>query len=276
MKTVVRTLMVIAALGVSAMAAGAQGSSTRRAPGLTPEQVIELSQKHAGYYGALAPQNLAKPRPKPPFNLTGTWFIDLRRSFSDFKFGPPYPHFYADGQKAMKEAAAAAKAHLPYRDASGHCFPIGMPMIMTRVHPIAMIQLPTAIYMVSGFFDSLRVIYLDGRKHTDPDLEVPTYNGESIGHWEGDTLVVDTKYIEPKEHYIDTGIPISDQFHIIERMRVLDGGKTLQIAYTLIDPKEWKGEWHSTKRWIRVDYSDIPEDECLPTLNDNLLSTQSK
>ncbi len=50
--------------------------------------------------------------------------------------------------------------------------------------------------MIFGFTNSYRVIYLDGRKHTDPDIAISTYNGESIGHWEGDTLVVDTKYFE--------------------------------------------------------------------------------
>ena len=63
---------------------------------------------------------------------------------------------------------------------------------MTRYWPMAMIQIPTAIYMISGFMNSVRIVYLDGRKHTDPDIIVRTFNGESIGTWEGDTLVVDT------------------------------------------------------------------------------------
>ncbi len=82
-----------------------------------------------------------------------------------------------------------------YRDDIGQCWPAGMPIIMTRVWPIAMIQLPTAIYMISEFMNSLRVIYLDGRTHTDPDVVVRTFNGESIGRWEGDTLVVDTRQL---------------------------------------------------------------------------------
>ena len=49
--------------------------------------------KHEGYLGALAPENLSKERPAPPFDLTGTWFVDLSRAFSDFRFGPPYPEF---------------------------------------------------------------------------------------------------------------------------------------------------------------------------------------
>jgi hypothetical protein len=242
-------------------------------PGLNAEQIAELSHTHEGYYGALAPQNLAKKRPKPPFDLTATWFVDLRRAFNDFRFGPPYPEFYEAGQKAMKEAAEAQKKGERYRDSIGQCYPAGMPMIMTRVWPISMVQLPTVIYMMFGFTNSLRIIYLDGRPHSDPDIVVPTYNGESIGHWEKDALVVNTKYFEPNEHWIDSGLPISDQFEITERFTMLDGGKTLQIEYTMTDPKNWKGEWKSTKKWMRMDYSDIPEVECLPNLNKNLPST---
>ncbi len=242
--------------------------------GLNGEREAELAQKHDGYYGALAPENLAKPRPKPPLNLTGTWFINLRHSFADFMFGPPYPHFYAAGQQAMKEAAAARAAHKSYRDASGQCWPIGMPMILTRVWPIAIIQMPTAVYMVDSFFDSLRVIYLDGRKHTDPDIVVDTYNGESIGHWTKDALIVDTRYFATDHHYIDMGIPISDKLRIVERITLADHGQTLVDEFTMTDPDMWEGEWKSTKRWIREDYTDIPENECLPNLNANLPSTE--
>jgi hypothetical protein len=148
-----------------------------------------------------------------------------------------------------------------------------MPMIMTRVWPISMIQMPTAVYMLFAFTNSMRFIYLDGRKHSDPDLAVSTYNGESIGRWDGDSLVVHTKYFETNQHYIDSGIPISDQFEMVERIRLLDKGMTLQIDYSMTDPKMWKGEWKSSKRWLRQDYSDIPEVECLPNLNQNLPST---
>jgi hypothetical protein len=243
-------------------------------PGLSAEQIAELGHQHDGYLGALAPQNLAKKRPKPPFDLTSTWFVDLRRAFADFRFGPPYPEFFEAGQKAMKDAAEAQKAGKRYRDSIGQCYPAGMPMIMTRVWPISMVQLPTVIYMMFGFTNSLRIIYLDGRQPSDPDIVVPTYNGESIGHWEKDTLVVHTKYFEPNEHYIDSGLPISDQFEMTERMKLLDAGKTLQIEYIMTDPKNWKGEWRSTKKWLRMDYSDIPEVECLPNLNKNLPSTE--
>ncbi|MDR2215565.1 MAG: hypothetical protein LBE59_06970 [Nevskiaceae bacterium] len=240
---------------------------------MTQERMDGLAQKHAGYLGALSPENLAKPRPKPPFDLTGTWFVDLRRAFSDFRFGPPYPEFFEPGQTAMREAEEARQKGVPYRDVIGQCFPAGMPMIMTRVWPTSMVQLPTVIYMLFGFTNSMRFIYMDGRDFTDPDTAVYTYNGESLGRWEGDALVVHTKYIEPNMHYIDSGIPISDQFEIIERITMLPDGATLHFEYTMTDPQMWKGEWKSTKDFLRQDYSDIPEAECLPNLNENLPST---
>ena len=69
---------------------------------------------------------------------------------------------------------------------------------------------------------------------------------------------------------------MSDDFHIIERIRLTEGGKKLEIKYTLIDPQNWEGEWTSTKHWNRVDDTDITEVECLPNLNEHLPSTQSK
>jgi hypothetical protein len=61
---------------------------------------------------------------------------------------------------------------------------------------------------------------------------------------------------------------------MVEKMRLLDQGTTLAIETIMKDPKKWKGEWHSTHRWNRIDYSDIPELECLPNLNEHLPSTQ--
>jgi len=146
---------------------------------------------------------------------------------------------------------------------------------MTRVWPIAMIQLPTAIYMISEFMNSLRIVYLDGRQHTDPDIAVPSFNGESIGRWEGDTLVVDSRYFVADHHWLDSGIPGSDQLQIVERIRMINDGKTLEFEYTFTDPKSFEGSYKSLKRWQRVDERDIAEVECLPDLNDHMPTTKS-
>ena len=261
------------AAALAALTLGSPALGQNQRAGLTPEREAELSHTHDGYYGALAPQNLHKKRPKAPVDFTGVWFINLRHAFTDFMFGPPYPEFGPQGQQALKESAEAAAKHVPYRDTIGQCYPAGMPMITTRVWPVGVIQLPTAIYITYAFTNSFRVIYLDGRKFSDPDTVVYSANGESIGHWEGKTLVIHTKYLDPKNHYIDQGIPVDDKFEITERWNLLDKGKTQQIEFIMTDPTMWKGEWRSTKRWIRKDNSDIPEVECQPDLNKHLPGT---
>jgi len=106
--------------------------------------------------GALAPANLNKSRPAAPFDITGTWQHGGGRD-NPFQFAPP-PGFkltptsqiqYDAAQKARKDGKA-------YHDDIGQCWPAGLPVIMTRVWPIAMIQKPTAIYMVSAFLNAVR------------------------------------------------------------------------------------------------------------------------
>lgn len=228
-----------------------------------------------GQLGALAPENLNKEREEPPFDLTGTWFVDLSEGFENFRFGPPYPEFIGQTKEDFEEGQRRAEAGEPYRDAIGQCWPAGIPMIMTRVWPIMMVQLPTVIYMVSNFNNEFRQIFLDGREYSDPETVVYTYNGESIGHWEDDELVVNTKYIETYNHFIDNGIPISEDFEVQERIRLLEDGEVLEIEYIMTDPQGWKGEWRNTKQWLRVDQTDIGEVHCLPDLNDNIPSVQA-
>ena len=192
--------------------------------------------------------------------------------YDDPKLGRLKAPYAAQWQARRAAQDEATKKGEPLATLGSECLPYGM----TRVWPIAMIQKPTAIYMISGFMNSLRTVYLDGRQHSDPDIVVPSFNGESIGKWEGDTLVIDTKYFVDDHHWIDSGIPASDQLHIVERVKLVNAGKTLEIAYTLTDPKNWEGDWKVTKRWSRQDDTDIAEVSCLPDLNQHMPSTQSK
>jgi hypothetical protein len=273
MKVWSRLMMgAVPAIGLGLAPVPGSAQEDRSQP-LSAERLDRMVPKHPGYLGALAPENLRKPRPAPPFDLTGTWFVDLSQGFNKFMFGPPYPEFYEGGQEALREAPLHAARNETYRDSIGQCFPPGMPMIMTRVWPHNFIQLPTAIFMISGFNNSVRTIFLDGREHSDPDLVVPGYNGESVGRWEGDTLVVHTKYFEPDNHWIDRGIPISEEFEIVERIRLIEDGKVMEVEYIMTDPQNWKGDWRSTKRFNRQDYTDVNESNCILAYNDNLPGT---
>jgi hypothetical protein len=257
-----------ATASVVAQGQGAQGPGQQATPPRLPPPPAQLS--------ALSKENLAKPRPKPAFDLTGMWQHDGRANRwqfvpETFKLTPAAQVHYEAGLKALKEGGI-------YRDDIGQCWPPGMPLIMTRVWPIAMVQLPTVIYMISHFENAVRIIYLDGRSHTDPDIVVRTFNGESIGRWEGDTLVVDTKYFPGHHHWMDQGgasVPASEDLRIIERFKMMPDGR-MDIEYQMTDPQNWEGEWKMTKTFRRREDVDISEVQCLPDLNDQLPATRSK
>lgn len=261
----VRVGFVAALLGTVAFIAG--------------ENISAQPLEAAPQLSALAPANLQQQRPAPPFDLTGMWFVDLRFTPQSWQFGPPYPKLTPKAQVHYDASERAIAEGKLYRDDIGQCWPAGMPLIMTRVWPIAMIQLPTAIYMINHFMNSLRIVYLDGRSHSDPDIVVPTFNGESIGHWEGDTLVVDTRHFVDHHHWMTQGglaIPAGAQLRIIERIRLLSGGEQLEIEFIMTDPEHWEGEWRSVKRFNRVDDTDITEVSCTPDINENMPATSSQ
>src|SRR5262245_50577703 len=127
-------LLVMAMSASTSAQAPARGSAPPAAPSDT-----QLS--------ALAPANLAKRRPKPPFDLTGNWFIDTTGNPEAWRFAAPYPKFTAAAQVHIDASRKATAEGKVYRDDIGQCWPAGLPLIMTRYWPMAMIQLPTAIYM---------------------------------------------------------------------------------------------------------------------------------
>lgn len=225
--------------------------------------------------GALAPANLAKPRPAAPFDLTGAWSFD--RSFSGERFDPPEGFVLTPYGQSHYDAAQQATAEGKiYRNDIGLCWPIGMPIMMARAWPVHMIQMPTSIFMVQELMNEIRMIFMDGREHTDSDIAVPSWAGESVGHWEDDALIIDTRNFVDHRHWIHDrlGIPGSDQLQIIERITMPDAD-TLRIEFTLRDPKVFVGDWVLTKQLRRAIDRDIQEVHCLPDLNEHMPTTQA-
>jgi hypothetical protein len=139
------------------------------------------------------------------------------------------------------------------------CFPPGMPYIYLQLFPMQIVQTPKEVIELFEYDHTVRHIFIDGRKH--PDDVTPSYNGHSIGHWEGDTLVVDTIGLNGKMWLDRVGHPDSDQMHIIERIHRVDD-KTLQVDFTFDDPKSYVKPWTALMRFrLRPDW-DIIEDIC--------------
>ena len=130
-----------------------------------------------------------------------------------------------------------------------------------------MLQYPTAIFMVSRLSNEYRVIYLDGRERI-PEVDLDrNWGGESLGHWEGDTLVVETTGFVGENHFIQAGVPASKNLKIVERYTMLNDGNTIAMEFTMTDPQNWEGEWKHTKFRDRVLNSDVKEANCIYTDN---------
>ncbi len=192
----------------------------------------------------------------------GIWIAETYM-ITTAKYPPPWR------PEILKDVAA-----LKALDAAGHpkglytnCLPEGMPsfMIMT-VASTEFLFTPGRVTILSEFDGNrTRRIYTDGRGHPDdPDL---TFNGHSIGHWEGDTLVVDTVGILP-ETYLPinqaVGIPNDGDTHVVERIHLV-GPDHLVDELTIEAPHVLAAPWHITRNFTRNRERrfDIQEGSCL-------------
>jgi hypothetical protein len=127
---------------------------------------------------------------------------------------------------------AAASAPQPEDNSTGNCLPPGMPGIMGQPYPMEFLLTPGKMTIVIEAYTEVRHIYTDGRPlPEDPD---PKFFGTSIGHWEGDTLVVETiGFSDHVQHA--RGVPHGDKMKIVERFRLADPD-TMTIETTISDP----------------------------------------
>ena len=127
----------------------------------------------------------------------------------------------------------AYQANPPQDTSASNCLPPGMPGIMTQPYPMEFLLTPGKVTIVIEAYTQVRHIYTDGRKlPEDPD---PRFFGTSVGHWEGDTLVVDTVGFSP-DTQLAAGVPHSDKMRILERFRLTDPD-TMSIETTITDPE---------------------------------------
>ncbi len=130
---------------------------------------------------------------------------------------------------------------------SANCVPNGMPSIMTQPYPIEILFTPGKVTLVIEAYAQWRQIFTDGREHPeDPDL---TFNGHSTGHWEGDTLVVDTVGFTT-DTTIGPGMGHSEKMRIAERFRVVDRDR-LEVQTTITDAEALAKPWTRTTSYGR-------------------------
>jgi hypothetical protein len=178
-----------------------------------------------------APPGTAPPNAEPR-NLEGVWWLEGYQYMLGPEPGVP-PPLKPEYLRVLERRIRAKNSGTPEADASTQCLPHGMPRLMESPYPIEIVQTEGRITFLHEVAHNVRRIWLQ-RAHPSPVR--PTFLGDSIGRWEGDTLVVDTVGLNDRTFIDDEGSSHSTQLHTVERYRKIDGGSKLELIMTVEDP----------------------------------------
>jgi hypothetical protein len=131
------------------------------------------------------------------------------------------------------------------------CVPAGVPFFMGYggPDPIIFLQTPRQVWMVWSEDNQVRRVFMDVPHATSLK---PSWYGESVGHYEGDTLVVDTIGMNDKTVVDVYRTPHTEKLHVVERWRMIDGGQGMQAIFTVDDPDAFYEPWTAMRRYRRV------------------------
>jgi hypothetical protein len=160
---------------------------------------------------------------------------------------PPLTPEYA---KIFQQHLANAAAGKPTGDStSASCLPPGMPRIMTMTYPMEITMAQDRVLIYGEWLEQVRRIFIDGRPlPEDPEA---SFNGESVGHWEGDFLVSTAYGFRPDTNMESSGLPKSDKAIAYERIWLADDN-ALRDEFTIVDPVAFAKPWTVTKTYKRA------------------------
>ena len=209
----------------------------------------------------------AAPGPVPKIegvNFSGVWEDPIPPEFIRPPGSPPAPRVVPD--PPLNDAARAEMAARRQRQQQGPrvlsggaaCMPGGFPGMMGPVFPLEVIQSPGQVTIIAEAFAQIRRIYLNEQQIAAQDAE-PLFWGHSVGHWEGNTLVVNT--IGLKENVRMGGVPHSPEMRIDERITVTSAD-TFEDQITITDPVYLTRPWTWTYKYKRLQGYKINEYVC--------------
>jgi hypothetical protein len=217
-----------------------------------------------GGLAAAAIESVAAQRAQPAKtpDWSGIWEIDWRNT----RKSPPRPpmKLTTEYQAKLDAFRAAQKQGENLQGQAANCVPPGLPRIMSQPYPIEFVFAPGKVVMLIEAYMQFRHVFTDGRKHPeDPDA---TFMGHSTGHWEGDTLVVDSVGFTGSTE-LAPGVPHSDRLRIVERLRKVSP-EWMEIQTTLIDPVVLAEPYTSTSSYRHLN-DEIREYICLENNRDS-------
>ena len=214
--------------------------------------------------------NLSAPVPKAADgkpDLTGLWqrMRNPNQRVTALAMGPNLEDFMRPGEKIPPMLPAAEALHRQ-RQAnfmadrpSARCLPHGIPDQMLIGVPMKIVQNPGLTLILYEEFARFRQIFTDGRPN--PPATQPAWLGYSIGHWDGDWFVVDTRGFNDKSWLDDSGRPHTEALHTIEKFRRPNFGH-MDVEITIDDPQAYTKPWSFPLQFQFLADTEMIEDVC--------------
>lgn len=175
-------------------------------------------------------------------NISGVWTnrAPYTRQLAPIEGGDP-PMLPWNKAK-FDERAAAEKAGHPLYDPTAMCMPSGIPRLFAAPYPIEVVQTPERTVILYEVQHLFRIIHMNSQH--PKDLK-PSFMGHSIGHWEGDVLVVDTIGMTPQSQIDETGVMHTGAIHVVEHIQKVGG--LLEFNVTIDDPGAFSRPWQAKR-----------------------------
>lgn len=156
------------------------------------------------------------------------------------------PPLLPEAKTLYESRLVAAENGKPFAHMGTRCLPEGVPLMLFAAveGPVEILETPGRVTILSQEFGETWLIYMDQKHRPDPD---PTWHGDSVGHWEGKTLVIDSIALNPDTTIDHVGMPHSEDLRVVTRLTRLDK-ETLEVRATMYDAKTFSAPW--TRRFI--------------------------
>ena len=204
----------------------------------------EAAGKAAGVYARY---------PFAPVDLSGVWALSPKqgRTFDPDAGMDQQPPLNAQWLAEWKKTRARQRAGMRVWDPLSRCLPPGMPRTMSGSYPMEILMNPGRVTVLTELYNETRRIWTDGRKHPPADELEYTFVGDSVGHWEGEELVIDTVGVRAESVLDVMFVPHSDQVHLTEHVRKKNANE-LDWTITMEDPLVYAKPWTVTRIFVRA------------------------
>jgi hypothetical protein len=201
-------------------------------------------------------------------DLSGLWNHNPNDVFGDPPSGPGPVHNLLKGAgrgmwrgdskapilkpwaaEVVQHQADLEAANMPPFTSQQTCTPSGVPNIMQLPDIVQFLQTPKEVAIIYARDHQVRIVHMNVRH---PANLTPSWYGDSVGHYEGDTLVVDTIGQNEKNWTDRMGTPHTGQIHVVERYHTLNDGHTLRVDFTVEDPGAFTSAWSAYMEYARA------------------------